>query len=164
MSPFELGGEMIRKVPLERTTWADLPYKFEAGTPPIAEAFGLGAAIDYLNDVGLEAIEQHEHELTEYALGRLGELPYVARLRASAGARRGGIVSFEVDGVHPHDVAQILDWRGRRRARRPPLHAADHGRTRRRAPRPGRASTSTRCPRRSTGSSRGSPAFRRTFA
>ena len=75
MSPFELGGEMIRKVTLEETTWNELPHKFEAGTPPIAQAVGLGAAIDYLTDVGLEAIERHEAELTAYAWGRLSEVP-----------------------------------------------------------------------------------------
>jgi cysteine desulfurase/selenocysteine lyase len=111
MSPFELGGSMIRKVTAERTTWAELPQKFEAGTPPIAEAYGLGIAVDYLRAVGLESIERHEHELTEYALGRLAELPYVTVLGPSAD-RRAGIISFEVDGVHPHDVAQILDSGG----------------------------------------------------
>lgn len=111
MAPFELGGSMIRKVTLEESTWADLPYKYEAGTPPIAEAYGLGQAIDYLNSVGLEAIEQHERQLTAYALARLAELPYVTVLGPPA-ERRGGIVSFEVDGVHPHDVAQILDSEG----------------------------------------------------
>jgi cysteine desulfurase/selenocysteine lyase len=111
MSPFELGGSMIRKVTLETTTWADLPLKFEAGTPPIAEAYGLGQAIDYLNGVGLEAIERHEHELTEYAMERLAELPYVNVFGPPA-ERRAGIISFEVDGVHPHDVAQILDSEG----------------------------------------------------
>ena len=111
MSPFELGGSMIRKVTLETTTWADLPLKYEAGTPPIAEAYGLGQAIDYLNGVGLEAIERHEHELTEYAMERLAELPYVNVFGPPA-ERRAGIISFEVDGVHPHDVAQILDSEG----------------------------------------------------
>lgn len=111
MSPFELGGSMIRKVTVERTTWADLPYKFEAGTPPIAEAFGLGEAVDYLEAVGLDAIERHEQRLTEHALARLGELPYV-RVFGPPAERRGGIVSFEVEGVHPHDVAQILDGEG----------------------------------------------------
>ena len=111
MSPFELGGSMIRKVTLERTTWADLPYKYEAGTPPIAEAYGLGVAIDYLNAVGLPAVERHEHELTSYAMARLEELPYVTVLGPSAD-RRAGIISFTVDGVHPHDVAQILDTEG----------------------------------------------------
>ncbi len=111
MSPFELGGSMIRKVTAERTTWAELPYKFEAGTPPIAEAYGLGQAIDYLNGVGLAAVESYEHELIEYALARLGELPYV-RVFGPPAERRGGIVSFDVEGVHPHDVAQILDREG----------------------------------------------------
>jgi cysteine desulfurase/selenocysteine lyase len=111
MSPFELGGSMIRQVTLEETTWADLPYKFEAGTPPIAEAYGLGIAIDYLNGVGLEAIERHEHDLTDYAIGRLAELPYV-RIFGPPAERRAGLISFQVDGVHPHDVAQILDSDG----------------------------------------------------
>ena len=111
MSPFELGGSMISKVTEEATTWADLPYKYEAGTPPIAEAYGLGQAVDYLTAVGLEAIERHEQALTEYALARLAELPYVTVLGPPAD-RRGGIVSFEVAGVHPHDVAQVLDLEG----------------------------------------------------
>jgi cysteine desulfurase/selenocysteine lyase len=111
MAPYELGGSMIRKVTVEQTSWAELPYKYEAGTPPIAEAYGLGQAIDYLNGVGLDAIERHEQELVEYALGRLAELPYV-RVFGPPAERRGGIVSFEVDGVHPHDVAQILDAEG----------------------------------------------------
>ena len=111
MAPFNLGGEMIRKVTLERTTWNELPHKFEAGTPAIAEAVGFGAALDYISAVGLEAIEQHEHELTAYALGRLGELPWIETYGPPA-ERRAGIVSFNVEGVHPHDVAQILDWEG----------------------------------------------------
>jgi cysteine desulfurase/selenocysteine lyase len=111
MSPFELGGSMIRKVTVEKTTWADLPAKFEAGTPPIAEAYGLGQAIDYLNVAGLDAIERHEQALTEYALGRMAELPYV-KVFGPPAERRGGIVSLEVEGVHPHDVAQILDSEG----------------------------------------------------
>jgi cysteine desulfurase / selenocysteine lyase len=111
MSPFNFGGEMIRKVTVANTTWNDLPYKFEAGTPPIAEAVAMGAAIDYLNEVGIEAIEEHEHALTAYALERLAELPWV-RVFGPPPERRAGIVSFEVDGVHPHDVAQILDWEG----------------------------------------------------
>ena len=75
MSPFELGGHMIRKVTVERTTWNEIPHKFEAGTAPIAEAVGLAAAIDYVTEVGLRRSRRHEHELTEYALGRLGEVP-----------------------------------------------------------------------------------------
>ncbi len=111
MAPFELGGSMIRRVTVEKTTWAELPYKFEAGTPPIAEAFGLGEAVDYLNEVGLPAIEHHEQQLTGYALARLAELPYVTVFGPPA-ERRCGIVSFDLAGVHPHDVAQILDGEG----------------------------------------------------
>jgi cysteine desulfurase/selenocysteine lyase len=111
MEPFNLGGHMIRKVAFEGTTWGDLPHKFEAGTSPIAEAVGFGAAIDYLTDIGLDAIEQYEHELAEYALGRLSELPGVVTYGPPAD-RRAGIVSFNVEGVHPHDVAQVLDFEG----------------------------------------------------
>jgi cysteine desulfurase/selenocysteine lyase len=111
MEPFNLGGHMIRKVQFEETTWGDLPHKFEAGTSPIAEAVGFGGAIDYLNGIGFDAIEQHEHELAQYALGRLGELPWVVTYGPPA-ERRAGIVSFNVEGVHPHDVAQVLDFEG----------------------------------------------------
>jgi cysteine desulfurase/selenocysteine lyase len=111
MAPFNLGGEMIRSVGLERTTFNDLPHKYEAGTPAIAEAVGFAAAIDYVGAVGLDAIERHEHELTAYAMGRLAELEWVTMYGPPAD-RRAGIVSFNVDGVHPHDVAQILDWEG----------------------------------------------------
>ena len=111
MPPFNLGGEMIRSVALDRTSWNELPYKFEAGTPAIGEAYGFGVAIDYLTEIGLDAIERHEHELTEYALGRLAELDDV-RVFGPPVERRAGIVSFDVAGIHPHDVAQILDWEG----------------------------------------------------
>jgi cysteine desulfurase/selenocysteine lyase len=111
MSPFNLGGEMIRSVGLDRTTFNELPYKFEAGTPAIAEAVGFGAAIDYITDVGLEAIERHEHALVEQAMTALDELPWI-RVFGPPPDRRAGIVSFDVEGVHPHDVAQILDWEG----------------------------------------------------
>jgi len=111
MSPFNLGGEMIRSVSFEKTTWNELPYKFEAGTPAIAEAFGFGAAIDYISEVGLEAIERHERELVAYAMGRLAEIDWVTVYGPPAD-RRAGIVSFNVDGIHPHDVAQVLDWEG----------------------------------------------------
>ena len=108
MEPFLLGGHMIRAVGDETTTWGALPHKFEAGTAPMAEAVGFGAAIDYLTDVGFDAIEQHEHGLVAYALGLLDELPWVTTYGPPP-ERRAGIVSFNVDGVHPHDVAQILD-------------------------------------------------------
>jgi cysteine desulfurase/selenocysteine lyase len=111
MSPFNLGGQMIRQVRMEKTTWNELPYKFEAGTPPMAEAVGFGAAVDYLTAIGIDAIEEHEHELAAYALDRLGELDWITTYGPPAD-RRAGIVSFNVEGVHPHDVAQILDWEG----------------------------------------------------
>jgi cysteine desulfurase / selenocysteine lyase len=111
MEPFNLGGHMIRKVSFEETTWGDVPAKFEAGTQPSAEAVGFGAAIDYLEAVGMEAIERHEQELAAYALERLGEIPGV-RLYGPPADRRAGIVSFNVDGIHPHDVSQVLDWDG----------------------------------------------------
>jgi cysteine desulfurase/selenocysteine lyase len=111
MPPFLYGGEMIRSVTLERSTWNELPHKFEAGTPPFVQAVALAAAIEYLSAVGLEAIERHERDLTAFTLERLGELDFV-RVLGPPLERRGGIVSFEVDGVHPHDVAQILDAEG----------------------------------------------------
>ena len=89
----------------------ELPYKFEAGTPAIAEAHGFGVAIDYLSEIGLAAIERHEHELTGYALEQLGELDFITAYGPPA-ERRVGLVSFNVEGVHPHDVAQVLDWEG----------------------------------------------------
>jgi len=111
MSPFEMGGEMIRKVSIEETTWNDLPYKFEAGTPAFVEAYGMGAAIDYITEVGLDAIEEHEHDLVGRAIERLSELDWITVYGPPAN-RRAGIVSFNVEGVHPHDVAQILDSEG----------------------------------------------------
>lgn len=111
MSPFQLGGGMIRRVTQERTTWAEVPHRFEAGTPPIAEAIGLGVAVEYLESIGLEAIAAHERELTAYALECLAELPGVT-LYGPPLERRAGIISFNVDGIHPHDVAQILDAEG----------------------------------------------------
>jgi cysteine desulfurase / selenocysteine lyase len=111
MPPFEMGGEMIRKVTAEETTWNDLPYKFEAGTPAIAEAYGMGVAIDYITGIGLEAIEEHEHDLAVLTLERLSELDWVT-VYGPPPDRHAGIVSFNVDGVHPHDVAQILDSDG----------------------------------------------------
>jgi cysteine desulfurase / selenocysteine lyase len=111
MEPFLTGGHMIRSVGLERTTWGELPAKFEAGTAPMAEAVGMGAAVDYLTAIGLDAIEAHEHELAAYALDRLAEIPGIA-LYGPPADRRAGIVSFNVEGIHPHDVSQILDMDG----------------------------------------------------
>jgi cysteine desulfurase/selenocysteine lyase len=111
MEPFNLGGHMIRAVRFEETTWGEVPAKFEAGTQPIAEAVGFGAAVDYLSAIGLDAVEQHEHELAAYALDRLGEIPGITVYGPPAD-RRAGIVSFNVEGIHPHDVAQVLDLEG----------------------------------------------------
>jgi cysteine desulfurase / selenocysteine lyase len=111
MEPFLMGGHMISSVRLDKTTWGELPHKFEAGTAPMAEAVGLGAAVDYLTAIGFDAIAAHEHELAAYALGRMGEIPGIT-LYGPPAERRAGIVSFNLDGVHPHDVAQILDMNG----------------------------------------------------
>lgn len=111
MPPFLLGGEMIESVTLEGSTFAGIPRRFEAGTPSIAEAVGFGAAVDYLSDVGMELVAQHDHALVGYALERLTELGGVT-LYGPQGSDRGGIVSFNVAGVHPHDVATMLDFEG----------------------------------------------------
>ena len=108
MEPFLMGGHMIRKVAYEQTTWGELPHKFEAGSAPSAEAVGLGAAIDYLEAIGLDAIAAYEHELAAYALERLAEVPGIV-LYGPPADHRAGIVSFNVGDFHPHDVAQILD-------------------------------------------------------
>ena len=106
------GGEMIRTVTIERTTYADPPHRFEAGTPPIVEAVGLGAAVEYLSHVGMDAIHRHEQTITAYALEGLQSVPGVTVLGPLDAAARGGAISFELDGVHPHDIAQVLDSRG----------------------------------------------------
>ena len=107
MDPFLGGGEMIRTVSLSQSTWNDVPWKFEAGTPNIAQAIGLGAAIDYLNELGLDQIHDHGQKLKEYALNRLGE---INGLKVYGHAEnRGAVVSFNVGDVHPHDLSQLLD-------------------------------------------------------
>jgi cysteine desulfurase / selenocysteine lyase len=111
MPPFLGGGDMIREVKLRSFRANSLPYKFEAGTPAIAEAVGFGAAVDYLSALGMDAISEHEHEITEYALERLEEIPGVKVFGPSAD-QKGGVATFTFDGVHPHDVAQILDRDG----------------------------------------------------
>jgi cysteine desulfurase/selenocysteine lyase len=111
MEPFLLGGHMISSVRYEKTTWGELPHKFEAGTSPIVEAVGLGAAVDYLEAAGLDAIEAWEHELAAYALNRLADVPGIT-LYGPPAERRAGVVSFNIEGIHPHDVAQILDQYG----------------------------------------------------
>ncbi|HEY4413241.1 MAG TPA: aminotransferase class V-fold PLP-dependent enzyme, partial [Gaiellaceae bacterium] len=111
MEPFMTGGHMISSVRVDRTTWGELPHKFEAGTAPMAEAVGLAAAADYVEAAGLDLIEAHEHELAAYALGRLAEVPGM-KLYGPPPERRAGIVSFNLEDIHPHDVAQILDRQG----------------------------------------------------
>ena len=109
LQPFLTGGEMIRSVKLERTSWNTLPWKFEAGTPAFAEAVGLHAAIDYLQAVGLEAIDAHEHAMTAYALERLSEVRGLRIVGPQSAEERGGVISFLLEDVHPHDIAEILD-------------------------------------------------------
>ena len=112
MPPFIGGGSMIRKVSKELITWADLPAKFEGGTPAIAEAIGFGAAVRWVDELGLPAIHAAEAELTAYSLERIGEVPGLTVFGPPAGDDRGGIVSFAMDGVHAHDVSEILDRHG----------------------------------------------------
>ncbi|MBE7535083.1 MAG: cysteine desulfurase [Anaerolineales bacterium] len=111
MPPFLGGGDMIKEVKLRSFKPNSLPYKFEAGTPAIAEAVGFGVAVDYLTEVGMDRIAAHEHEITEYALERLEEIPGVKLFGPSAD-KKGGVAAFTLEGVHPHDVAQILDRDG----------------------------------------------------
>jgi cysteine desulfurase / selenocysteine lyase len=111
MPPFLGGGDMIKVVKLRSFKPNDIPYKFEAGTPAIAEAVGFGAAVDYLTQLGMENISRHEHEITEYALERLEEIPGL-KLMGPGADKKGGVAAFTLDQVHPHDVAQILDGDG----------------------------------------------------
>lgn len=112
MEPAEGGGEMIRDVRLHESTWADIPHKFEAGTPPIAQAVGFGAAVDYLTGLGMDAVRDHEIEITRYALDALGEVPDLTVYGPADVALRGGTVSFTLADIHPHDLATILDQQG----------------------------------------------------
>jgi cysteine desulfurase/selenocysteine lyase len=109
MPPFMGGGDMIRTVELDHSTWNDLPWKFEAGTSSIADGVGLGAAVDYLSALGMDAVRSHEQELTAYALERLTEIPGLKVHGPPQASGRGGIVSFEIDGLHPHDIAEICN-------------------------------------------------------
>ena len=112
MPPWMGGGDMIKRVTLDGSAWDDLPYKVEAGTPSIAEAIGLGAAIDYLEGIGMETIHAHEQAITAYALERLAEVPGLHVLGPTNPAEKGGVAAMILDGIHPHDVAQILDHEG----------------------------------------------------
>jgi cysteine desulfurase/selenocysteine lyase len=112
MQPFLTGGDMIASVDFQETTWNELPYKFEAGTPPIAEAVGLGAAVEYLQRLGMERVRAHERALTAYMLERLVEIPGLRVVGPPSAERRGGLASFTIEGIHPHDVAELVDRGG----------------------------------------------------
>jgi cysteine desulfurase/selenocysteine lyase len=112
MQPFLTGGDMIASVDFLQTTWNELPYKFEAGTPPIAEAVGLGAAVEYLSALGMENVREHERALTAYMLERLAEVPGLRVVGPPAAERRGGLASFTIEGIHPHDIAELVDRGG----------------------------------------------------
>jgi cysteine desulfurase/selenocysteine lyase len=110
MDPFQGGGEMISKVFYDHATWAEIPHKFEAGTPDISGAIALGVAVDYLSKIGLQDIHDYEVQLTDYTIRRLSE---ISGLKIHGRTKeRGGAVSFELDGVHPHDVAHFVDKDG----------------------------------------------------
>jgi cysteine desulfurase/selenocysteine lyase len=112
MEPAEGGGEMIADVQLYESRWAPIPHKFEAGTPPIAQAIGFGSAVDYLEKIGMKTVREHEVEVTGYALERLAEVPDLRIVGPTDVAIRGGAVSFVLGDIHPHDVATILDQQG----------------------------------------------------
>jgi cysteine desulfurase/selenocysteine lyase len=111
MPPFLGGGEMIREVSLRSSKWNELPWKFEAGTMAIAEAVGLGAAVDYLEGLGMDAVFSHDREMVAYAMERLAEVPGLTMLGPPA-SERGGVVAFTMQGIHPHDIATVLDRQG----------------------------------------------------
>ena len=112
MEPIEFGGEMIDFVYLEDSTWKELPWKFEAGTPNIAGAIGLGAAIDYLTEVGMEDIHHYEQELVAYVVPKLQEIPGITIYGPTDPAKRTGVITFNLEGVHPHDLATAMDMEG----------------------------------------------------
>jgi cysteine desulfurase/selenocysteine lyase len=111
MPPFLSGGDMIRRVTFDGAEWNDLPWKFEAGTPSIAQAIGLGAAVDYLAAIGMDKIEAYEHAVADYALEALNEVKGVSTLGPPA-SQRGAVIAFTVDEMHPHDVAELLNREG----------------------------------------------------
>jgi len=112
MAPFHGGGDMIREVHKYETTWNDLPYKFEAGTPNIADVIGFAAAIDYLNNIGMDYVRAHEIEITKYTLDRLSAIPGIKLYGTSDMSKRGGVISFNFADIHPHDLATIIDEDG----------------------------------------------------
>jgi len=112
MTPFNGGGDMIREVHKYETTWNDLPYKFEAGTPNIADVIGFSAAIDYLERIGMGKVREHEIELTTYALDKLSQIKGIKLYGPNEIAKRGGVISFNLGDIHPHDLATIIDEDG----------------------------------------------------
>jgi cysteine desulfurase/selenocysteine lyase len=112
MEPFEGGGEMISNVELDHSTWALIPHRFEAGTPPIIEAIGFAAALRYLAEIGMERVAAHDQELTAYAIKRLSEIEALSIQGPGPTEERGGAISFTLGDAHPHDLATILDQRG----------------------------------------------------
>ena len=142
MPPWMGGGDMISTVTLEGSTWNDLPYKFEAGTPSIAEAIGLGSAVDYLNALGMETIHAHEQEITAYALERLAEVPGVTVYGPEA-EKKGGVATFTMQGIHAHDRGADARCGGGRSARRTSLRDAAARASAAFRRRRGRASTCT---------------------
>ncbi len=112
MEPFLTGGDMISSVDFDGATWNELPFKFEAGTPPIAEAVGLGAAVEYLSALGMRRVRKHEQELTGYLLERLGEVPSLRFVGPPEPENRGGLVSFTIEGMHAHDIAELANRGG----------------------------------------------------
>ena len=125
MPPFLAGGEMIREVHLRRSDFNEVPWKFEAGTPAVADAIGLGVAADYLRAIGMDAVREHERELLTYALVTLQrEVPEISLYGPMDAGIRSGVIPFNLPDIHPHDVAQVLDRFGDRRPGRPSLHDA----------------------------------------
>jgi cysteine desulfurase / selenocysteine lyase len=112
MEPFMTGGDMIASVDFQSATWNELPYKFEAGTPPIAEAVGLGAAVEYLSQIGMDRVRAHERALTAYMLERLTDVPGLRVTGPPEADARGGLASFTIEGMHPHDIAELADRGG----------------------------------------------------
>jgi cysteine desulfurase/selenocysteine lyase len=112
MDPFLTGGDMIASVDFQSATWNELPAKFEAGTPPVAEAVGLGAAVGYLSDLGIARVRAHERELTAYMLERLSQVPGLRVVGPPEADRRGGLASFTIEGMHPHDIAELANRGG----------------------------------------------------
>jgi cysteine desulfurase/selenocysteine lyase len=112
LEPFLTGGDMIASVDFQSATWNELPYKFEAGTPPIAEAVGLGAAVEYLSNLGMDRVRAHERALTGYMLERLGDVPGLRVTGPPEADARGGLASFTIEGMHPHDIAELADRGG----------------------------------------------------